>query len=60
MNSTENSIILETDLTGVERHGRGKVRDVYRISERLLIVATDRIPPSITFFPPAFPTRGAS
>jgi len=36
-------VILETDLTGVERHGRGKVRDVYRVGANLLIVATDRI-----------------
>ena len=44
MNSTENSVILETNLTGVECHGRGKVRDVYRVdSDRLLIIATDRI-----------------
>jgi phosphoribosylaminoimidazole-succinocarboxamide synthase len=41
--STQNSVILETDLTGVERHGRGKVRDVYRVADKLLIVATDRI-----------------
>jgi phosphoribosylaminoimidazole-succinocarboxamide synthase len=43
VNSTENPVILETDLTGVERHGRGKVRDVYRVDGKLLIVATDRI-----------------
>ena len=43
MNSTQNGVILETDLKGVERHGRGKVRDVYRVDDRLLIVATDRI-----------------
>ena len=43
MNSTKNSVILETDLAGVERHGRGKVRDVYRVDGKLLIVATDRI-----------------
>ncbi|HKE22484.1 MAG TPA: phosphoribosylaminoimidazolesuccinocarboxamide synthase [Bryobacteraceae bacterium] len=43
MNSTQNSVILETDLKGVERHGRGKVRDVYRVGDKLLIVATDRI-----------------
>jgi phosphoribosylaminoimidazole-succinocarboxamide synthase len=36
-------VILETDLTGVERHGRGKVRDVYRVEDKLLIIATDRI-----------------
>jgi phosphoribosylaminoimidazole-succinocarboxamide synthase len=43
VNSTKNPVILETDLPGVERHGRGKVRDVYRIDSKLLIVATDRI-----------------
>jgi phosphoribosylaminoimidazole-succinocarboxamide synthase len=39
----QNSIILETDFPGVERYGRGKVRDVYSVDDRLLIVATDRI-----------------
>jgi phosphoribosylaminoimidazole-succinocarboxamide synthase len=43
VNSTQNSVLLETDLPGVERHGRGKVRDVYRVGGQLLIVATDRI-----------------
>jgi phosphoribosylaminoimidazole-succinocarboxamide synthase len=43
VNSTQNPIILETDLRGVERYGRGKVRDVYSVDGRLLIVATDRI-----------------
>ena len=39
----DHSVLLESDLSGVERHGRGKVRDVYNIGEYLLIVATDRI-----------------
>jgi phosphoribosylaminoimidazole-succinocarboxamide synthase len=43
VNSTHNCVLLETDLPGIERHGRGKVRDVYRVGEQLLIVATDRI-----------------
>ncbi|MGA2270020.1 MAG: phosphoribosylaminoimidazolesuccinocarboxamide synthase [Bryobacteraceae bacterium] len=43
MNSTGNQVILETNLAGVERCARGKVRDVYQIDGRLLIVATDRI-----------------
>ena len=43
MNSTGNPIVLETDLAGVPRYARGKVRDVYQIDGRLLIVATDRI-----------------
>jgi phosphoribosylaminoimidazole-succinocarboxamide synthase len=43
VNSASNSIILQTDLPGVEQYGRGKVRDVYAIDGKLLIVATDRI-----------------
>jgi phosphoribosylaminoimidazole-succinocarboxamide synthase len=38
------SILLESNIPGLECHARGKVRDVYRVGEdRLLIVATDRI-----------------
>jgi phosphoribosylaminoimidazole-succinocarboxamide synthase len=37
------SVLLETQLPGVELHARGKVRDVYRAGQYLLIVATDRI-----------------
>ena len=36
-------VILETDIPGFPRPSRGKVRDVYEIGDRLLIVATDRI-----------------
>ncbi len=43
MSPTLNPAILETDFPGIERYGRGKVRDVYSIDGRLLIVATDRI-----------------
>jgi phosphoribosylaminoimidazole-succinocarboxamide synthase len=35
--------ILETALSGVTLHRRGKVRDVYELDNHLLIVATDRI-----------------
>jgi len=38
-----NQVILETDLPGLQPHARGKVRDVYALGDRLLIVATDRI-----------------
>ena len=44
MNVTKNSVILQTDLPGIERHAQGKVRDVYSVDEnRLLIVASDRL-----------------
>ncbi len=38
-----NPILLETNLPGFALHGRGKVRDIYRVDDNLLIVATDRI-----------------
>ena len=41
------AILLNTNLPGFALHGRGKVRDIYRVDDRvdgdLLIVATDRI-----------------
>ena len=43
MNSVQNSVLLDSDLPGVERIARGKVRDVYALGDYLLIVATDRI-----------------
>ncbi len=38
-----NSILLATNLPGIELFIRGKVRDVYELGNQLLIVATDRI-----------------
>ncbi len=35
--------VLETAITSLPLVGRGKVRDIYDLGERLLIVATDRI-----------------
>ena len=58
MNPTQNSIILETDLSGVERHGRGKVRDVYSVDGRLLIIATDRISAFDYILPTGIPDKG--
>jgi len=37
------NVVLETNLEGLTLARRGKVRDVYDLGDRLLIVATDRI-----------------
>ncbi len=37
------NVLLESHLDGVERVGRGKVREIYRSGDRFLIVASDRI-----------------
>ncbi len=52
------SVLLETEITGVERHGRGKVRDVYRVDGQLLIVATDRISAFDYILPTGIPDKG--
>ncbi len=58
MSSTQNSIILETNLPGVERYGRGKVRDVYSVAEGLVIIATDRISAFDYILPTGIPDKG--
>ena len=35
--------LLETSFPDLKLHGRGKVRDIYQVSDNLLIVASDRI-----------------
>jgi phosphoribosylaminoimidazole-succinocarboxamide synthase len=56
--STSPSTILSTDLPGIELHGRGKVRDVYRVDGQLLIVATDRISAFDYVLPSGIPDKG--
>jgi phosphoribosylaminoimidazole-succinocarboxamide synthase len=49
---------VETDLPGVRRHARGKVRDVYDLGKHLLIVATDRISAFDVILPTGIPDKG--
>ena len=58
MNSTSRPVILQTEIPGVERHARGKVRDVYRVDGKLLIVATDRISAFDYILPTGIPDKG--
>jgi phosphoribosylaminoimidazole-succinocarboxamide synthase len=41
--SPKSDILLQANMPGLELLGRGKVRDVYAVEDKLLIVATDRI-----------------
>jgi phosphoribosylaminoimidazole-succinocarboxamide synthase len=51
--------ILQTDIPGVKLFSRGKVRDVYSVEDKLLIVATDRISAFDVVLPSAIPHKGA-
>ena len=51
-------IIIQTNLPGVELLARGKVRDVYALGDRLLIVATDRLSAFDYVLPTGIPNKG--
>jgi len=36
-------VLLQTNLPGIKPHSRGKVRDLYDLGDKLLVVATDRL-----------------
>lgn len=50
--------VWETSLTGVTLAGRGKVRDIYDLGDRLLIVATDRLSAFDVVLPTPIPDKG--
>ena len=50
--------VVETRLEGLKLHWRGKVRDVYDLDDRLLIVATDRISAFDCVIPTPIPGKG--
>jgi len=51
------TVVRETNLVGLDVR-RGKVRDVYDLGNRLLIVATDRISAYDVIMPTAIPDKG--
>ncbi len=53
-----NRVLLETNLSRVPLFSRGKVRDLYEVNGRLLIVATDRISAFDFVLPTGIPDKG--
>ena len=51
--------ILNTEIPGAEPFSRGKVRDIYAVEDKLLIVATDRISAFDVILPTGIPHKGA-
>jgi phosphoribosylaminoimidazole-succinocarboxamide synthase len=51
-------IIRETHFPGIAPTARGKVRDIYDVGDRLLIVATDRLSAFDVVMPTAIPDKG--
>jgi phosphoribosylaminoimidazole-succinocarboxamide synthase len=50
--------VKETDLSPLVLKARGKVRDVYRVDHRLLIVSTDRLSAFDVILPDPIPLKG--
>jgi phosphoribosylaminoimidazole-succinocarboxamide synthase len=50
--------VYETDLPGLRRVSRGKVRDIYDLGEHLLIVTTDRLSAFDVILPTPIPKKG--
>jgi phosphoribosylaminoimidazole-succinocarboxamide synthase len=51
-------VISETNFPGLKLRGRGKVRDIYELSDQLLIVATDRLSAFDVVLPTPIPDKG--
>lgn len=50
--------VLSTDLKGLKLLGRGKVRDIYDMGDKMLIVTTDRISAFDVIMPNGIPNKG--
>jgi phosphoribosylaminoimidazole-succinocarboxamide synthase len=51
-------VIRETNFAGIAPSARGKVRDIYDLGDRLLIVATDRLSAFDVVMPTPIPDKG--
>src|SRR2546428_2696556 len=50
--------LLQTDLSGLKLHARGKVRNIYALVDHFLIVATDRLSAFDVVLPTPIPNKG--
>ncbi|MGE4267365.1 MAG: phosphoribosylaminoimidazolesuccinocarboxamide synthase [Deferribacterales bacterium] len=50
--------VLSTELKGLKLLGRGKVRDIYDLDDKMLIVTTDRISAFDVIMPNGIPNKG--
>ena len=56
--SPASRVLRETKFAGVEPSARGKVRDIYDLGDKLLIVATDRLSAFDVILPTPIPDKG--
>jgi phosphoribosylaminoimidazole-succinocarboxamide synthase len=56
--SNQSPVVLQTQVPGVPAPKRGKVRDIYDLGDKLLIVVTDRISAFDVILPNGIPDKG--
>jgi len=56
--SAPSKVIRETNFAGISPLARGKVRDIYDVGDKLLIVATDRLSAFDVVMPTPIPDKG--
>src|SRR5262249_33084988 len=50
--------VIKTDIQGLKLLARGKVRDIYDLNDKLLIIATDRLSAFDVVLPTPIPDKG--
>src|SRR5277367_2082596 len=58
MSVTQSPVVLQTNIPGSPAPKRGKVRDIYDLGDKLLIVVTDRISAFDVILPNGIPDKG--
>src|SRR5580698_3944200 len=58
MENSNNETILQLDLPGVKKLKSGKVREIFDLGDRLLLVASDRISAFDVIMPNGIPRKG--
>src|SRR2546425_10944082 len=57
-NASDNNTLLQLDLPGIKKLRSGKVREVFDLGDRFLMVASDRISAFDVIMPNGIPRKG--
>jgi len=58
MTMQKDGLVTETNLKGLKLLGRGKIRDIYEVDRKLLLVASDRLSAFDVVLPDGIPGKG--
>ena len=58
MTNPNDTVLLETNIPYLKLHNKGKVREIFEIDDKLLLVATDRISAFDVILPNGIPNKG--